>query len=80
MSSKQDDLQSSYFQTFGLFFGIGTQIVALVIGGLFGGQYLDDKLGTEPWLLLLGILLGCALGFYNMVRILNLRKKGKKSD
>jgi ATP synthase protein I len=35
---------------------------------LFLGQWLDRKLGTSPWLLILGVFLGAAAGFYSMYR------------
>jgi F0F1-type ATP synthase assembly protein I len=32
------------------------------------GWWLDAKLGTSPWLLLVGIFLGASGGFYSLVR------------
>jgi F0F1-type ATP synthase assembly protein I len=32
------------------------------------GWWLDEKLGTSPWLLLVGIFLGASGGFYSLVR------------
>jgi ATP synthase protein I len=34
------------------------------------GYFLDRKLGTKPWLLVVGSLLGMALGFYLFFRAL----------
>lgn len=48
--------------------GLGIQFVITVMAFLFLGQWLDRRLGTIPWLLLLGVLLGAALGMWNMVR------------
>lgn len=39
--------------------------VALVLFAL-GGNWLDGKLGTAPWLLLLGVFGGGAAAFYSM--------------
>lgn len=52
------------FSTVGLEMGIP------VILGLFLGQYLDNWLGTEPWMLLLCLLLGAAVGFRRIYRLL----------
>ena len=41
--------------------------VALVLFAL-GGNWLDHKLGTAPWLLLLGVFGGGAAAFYSMYR------------
>jgi formate hydrogenlyase subunit 3/multisubunit Na+/H+ antiporter MnhD subunit len=47
------------------FAGLGFEIVMPVIVGVFGGRWLDGKLGTGPWLLLTGTVLGIAAGFLN---------------
>ena len=39
----------------------------IVLGGL--GYLADSWLGTEPWLLLLGLLLGIIVGFYELARL-----------
>jgi ATP synthase protein I len=59
--------------------GIGPLLVASVLVGYLIGTWLDSKLGTSPWLLVLGVLLGTAAGFVNLVRLLqNLGETGKK--
>lgn len=70
----KDDDRTSLYQTFGLFLGLGTQLVILVILGAFGGQFLDEKFGTTPLFLLLGIIFGFGLGVYNLYQILKRRK------
>ena len=35
------------------------------------GWALDQWLGTKPWLLVAGIVVGSAIGFYQMVRLLS---------
>lgn len=49
---------------------VGLELGFSVILGLFIGQYLDSLLGTEPWLLLLFLLLGAAAGFRRLYRLL----------
>lgn len=39
----------------------------LLLGGL--GYVADAWFGTEPWLLLLGLLLGVVVGFYQLARL-----------
>jgi F0F1-type ATP synthase assembly protein I len=39
----------------------------LLLGGL--GYLADSWLGTDPWLLLVGLLLGLVVGFYELARI-----------
>jgi ATP synthase protein I len=48
--------------------GVGMQFAGSIILFLFVGQWLDRRLGTEPWLLLLGVFVGAAAGFYSLYR------------
>jgi ATP synthase protein I len=50
------------------FAGIGLQFVIAMLGGLYAGQWLDGKLGTAPWLLIVGVFSGAGLSFYSMYR------------
>lgn len=51
---------------------IGLRIVIEMIAGLavgvVGGLFLDDYLGTGPWLLIVGFLLGSGAAFANVMR------------
>ena len=47
---------------------IGLTLVISTVIGLAGGYYLDRWLGTTPWLLLIGLVLGIAAGFVNLFR------------
>lgn len=58
--------------------GLGIQFVITVMVFLFLGQWLDRRLGTTPWLLLLGVLLGAALGMWNMVRAARQAEKDER--
>ena len=48
------------------FAGIGLQFAFGIIVFLFIGQWLDKKLGTAPWLLIVSVFTGAGLSFYNM--------------
>jgi len=47
----------------GLMSQIAFIFVACVVIGLVIGRFLDDWLGTSPWLLLVFVLLGCVSAF-----------------
>lgn len=47
---------------------IATEILAALLVGAGGGIALDRWLGTSPWLLILGFVLGCAAAFVNVMR------------
>ncbi len=54
--------------------GLGTLLVACVAVGLGMGYVLDRWLGTQPWLLLVGLGLGivaAGLNFYRTIKALN---------
>ncbi len=48
--------------------GVGLQFAGAILLFLFVGRWLDARLGTDPWLLLLGVLLGASTGFYSIYR------------
>jgi F0F1-type ATP synthase assembly protein I len=47
---------------------VGLEMGVAVILGLLAGMWADKKLGTEPWLLLLGTMLGLAAGVRGIFR------------
>ena len=48
--------------------GFGIQFAASIVVFLYLGQWLDRKLGTAPWLLIIGVFLGAGASFYSMYR------------
>jgi F0F1-type ATP synthase assembly protein I len=48
--------------------GVGLQFAGAILIFLFLGRWLDEKLGTSPWLLLIGVMVGAAAGFYSLYR------------
>lgn len=48
---------------------VGLTFVVAIVLGLSAGWWLDKKLGSAPWLLLAGLLLGVAAGFKNLFTI-----------
>jgi ATP synthase protein I len=47
---------------------VGIEFSISVVIGLLGGRWLDGKLGSEPWLMIVGLLLGVAAGFRGLIR------------
>ena len=58
-----------HWKGLGTYGTIGIELALSVFVGLFGGQWLDGKLGTEPWLTLAGLVLGAAAGFRSLWRV-----------
>jgi ATP synthase protein I len=53
----------------GLAYAAGFSLFAAVVSGLGVGWLLDRWLGTKPWLMVVGLVLGAAAGFYELVRV-----------
>ena len=52
----------------GLAYAAAFSLFAAVVTGLLAGWLLDRWLGTRPWLLVTGVILGAAAGFYELIR------------
>jgi F0F1-type ATP synthase assembly protein I len=50
--------------------GLGLQFVVAILLALYAGMWVDAKLHTAPWFMLIGALLGASAGFYSMFRVL----------
>jgi F0F1-type ATP synthase assembly protein I len=50
------------------FAGIGVHFAVTIVVFAFLGIWLDKKLGTSPWMVLVMVLGGSGLGFWSMVR------------
>ena len=61
----------------GIYGAVGFQLAAAVVIGLLGGNYLDTKIGTAPWLAIIGLILGSVGGFWNLIRILTWHRSRK---
>jgi ATP synthase protein I len=55
-------------KTLGQLSTIGLAFVFALVLGFAAGFWLDGKLGTSPWLSLLGFAMGLAAGVLNVVR------------
>jgi F0F1-type ATP synthase assembly protein I len=61
--------------------GLGLQFVIVILLCVYAGLWLDRKFGTAPWLVVAGAVLGAAIGFFVMYRVLmaeNQKKIGKQ--
>ena len=53
----------------GYAYAAGITLVAVVVAFCGFGGLLDKWLGTDPWLLIAGIVVGSAAGLYQFVRL-----------
>jgi ATP synthase protein I len=57
---RQSDRSYSALRTAGYLLAIPGLLIAAPLAGFFAGRWLDGKLGTLPWLSLVGVILGFA--------------------
>jgi F0F1-type ATP synthase assembly protein I len=50
---------------------VGFVMATAVALGYWLGHTADEKLGTDPWLMALGLALGSAVGFVHLIRVVN---------
>ena len=67
MKSDQDPQEIN--RKSGLAYAAAFSLFTAVVAGLIVGWVLDRWLGTGPWLLVSGIVLGAVTGFYQFIRI-----------
>ena len=50
--------------------GVGWYVAICIVGGVWGGVLLDEKLGTSPLFLLIGLMLGLVIAGAGVYRLL----------
>jgi len=67
-------LAASKVSYIGIFFGVAICI------GFFAGRWLDGRFHTAPWLSVVGLLIGVASGFRELIRIARRVEKEQAKD
>jgi ATP synthase protein I len=52
------------------FIGVGWFVGLSILLGVWGGHWLDEKLGTTPVMAIAGLILGLVVAFYGVYRML----------
>lgn len=61
--------RNGFLQALSLLSHFGVTIIACIAVGILLGRFLDNLLGTTPWLLLVFTLLGIAAAFKSIIDI-----------
>lgn len=61
-------LPADQVRSLGALSAVGISFVLAIAIGVGGGIWLDRQLGTSPWLLFLGLILGFAAGVVNIYK------------
>lgn len=67
--NKKEDEKYKQLRNYGAFSGIGILLLTCVVAGYLIGDFLDRKLGTEPWFLVIFVMLGSVAAFVEMIRM-----------
>lgn len=59
---------------------IGLEFGLSVVIGLLGGRWLDQRLGTTPWLMMLLLVLGLVAGFRNVLRAVQRADRASRDE
>ena len=68
------------WQLIGQMSTIGMSFVFALVLGFGAGYWLDNTLGTRPWLTFIGFFFGLAAGVLNVYRVMKLSDAATKSD
>ena len=60
--------------------GVGLQFAATIGVFAFLGYWVDDRLGSGPWLLIAGVFLGFGLGLVSMISKLSPPRAPRRDD
>jgi ATP synthase protein I len=66
-------------KTIGQLSTIGLAFVFALMMGFGAGYWLDTRLGTKPWLSLIGFAMGLAAGILNVVRTMKAVSAGERA-
>jgi ATP synthase protein I len=69
---------SKQLKVFARLGAVGMELAVSTVVGLLGGRWLDQKLSTEPFLTIVGLLLGVAAGFLSLFRALKANQQVEK--
>lgn len=69
---------SKQLKAFARLGAVGMELAVSTVVGLLGGRWLDQKLSTEPFLTIVGLLLGVVAGFVSLFRALKANQQAQK--
>jgi ATP synthase protein I len=59
---------------------VGIELSLSTVVGLLGGSWLDKKLGTAPYLMIVGLILGVTAGFRSLIATARRANKDANRD
>ena len=68
-AGESSDEEQSPWLVAGVFGALGFEFVGFVVGGYIVGNLIDDKFGTQPWGVLVCVLLGLVGVLWHVYRV-----------
>ena len=68
------------FRTAGPLFGSGIQLAAAVVLMFFFGRWLDANFSTNPWLMIVCVMIGVGGGLFHFIRTVSEVEKEEKKE
>ena len=59
---------------------VGLEVVFSIAAGYLGGEWLDGRLGTTPWLKYVGLVAGVGAAIKALIRVTRAYQKSLKDD
>jgi ATP synthase protein I len=59
---------------------VGAEVAGCIAAGFLGGQWLDHKLGSGPWLAYIGLVAGVGAAIKALIRVTRAYQKSLKND
>ena len=60
--------------------GLGIELAVFIVGGVLGGNWIDENYGTAPWGILGGVAFGIAGGVRTLVRTVKQIQKSQEKE
>jgi ATP synthase protein I len=75
---KEKNTTKQFAQDYQMIVSFMLTLIILILGGVFLGKYLDEKLNTSPLFILLFTFLGIAASYRNLFKDASKNDKGSK--
>lgn len=59
---------------------VGLEVALCIVAGYYGGQWLDGKLGTGPWLGYVGLVAGIGAAIKALIRVTRQYQKSLRDE
>jgi F0F1-type ATP synthase assembly protein I len=77
--SEKDD-RGQLYRAYAVYSAVALELALGIVAGVLGGRWLDARWGTEPWLMIAGVVAGSVAGFTVLFKTLSHEQKRDEKD